>query len=156
MKPGSEITIKTFQPDNQDEVKQLILAGLVQHFGVLDPHLNPDLNDIASSYAGAIFLVAWHQARIVGTGALIPRSTDGAEIVRMSVAQDMRRMGIGRLLLLRLCEKARIAGYNHLVLETTSTWHEVITFYQQFGFHITHQHNGDTYFALDLSELPDR
>ena len=136
MKSTPEITILPFQPDNQDEVKQLILDGMLQHWGVLDLRLNPDLNDIGSSYAGALF----------------PRSADTAEIVRMSVAADMRRLGIGSLILQSLCAQAEASGYRHSVLETTETWQEVITFYQQFGFQISHHHAGEVYFALDLSE----
>lgn len=152
MDPTQEITILPFRPENQVEVKNLILAGLTEHWGVLDPSKNPDLNDIRSTYTDAVFLVAWFQNKIIGTGALIPRSKSTAEIVRMSVAADMRRKGIGRKILHRLCEEAKTAGYQHLVLETTESWDEVIEFYKNFGFHTTHYLDGDVYFALDLPE----
>ncbi|MCP4415536.1 MAG: hypothetical protein GY805_02870, partial [Chloroflexi bacterium] len=44
------IVIRPFHPQDQSATKQLILAGLVEHWGELDPSLNPDLNDIARSY----------------------------------------------------------------------------------------------------------
>lgn len=53
------IVILPFQPENQEDVKKLILAGLVEHWGKLDPTKNPDLNDIANSYAQSVFFVAW-------------------------------------------------------------------------------------------------
>jgi hypothetical protein len=65
------IVIKPFQPEDQEEVKQLVLAGLVEHWGSLDPTRNPDLNDIAQTYAQDIFLVAWEGDKIIGTGALV-------------------------------------------------------------------------------------
>ena len=150
MEPAPAIAILPFQPENQAAVKDLVLAGLTGHWGTLDPDKNPDLNDIQETYASAIFLVAWHQNRIVGTGALIPGPDHTAEIVRMSVAAEMRRKGIGRMILQELCASARSGGVRRLVLETTDTWHEVIAFYQRFGFQITHYSNGDVYFALDL------
>ena len=150
MDQTSVITIMPFQPENQIEVKTLILAGLAEHWGVLDPSLNPDLNDIASIYKDAIFLVAWLQARIIGTGALVPRSNRTAEIVRMSVAADMRRQGIASQILKKLCQEAKAAGYERIVLETTETWDDAIGFYLHFGFQVTHHLDGDVYFVLDL------
>ena len=146
--PG--ITILPFQPEDQSEVKKLILAGLKEHWGVLDPTKNPDLNDIGLTYAEAIFLVARQNDKIIGTGALVPKPDGTAEIVRMSVAANLRRKGIGRKILQKLSEQAKRNGYKRLVLETTETWTEVIEFYQRFGFQITHHCDGDVYFSLEL------
>ena len=145
-----DINISPFRPENQAQVKSLILAGLGEHWGTVDPSKNPDLNDISSTYANATFLVAWLQDKIVGTGALVPRPDGVAEIVRMSVAQDLRRRGVGRLILQQLVERTQAAGYRQIILETTAMWHEVIEFYQRCGFRITHYRDGDVYFALDL------
>jgi putative acetyltransferase len=144
------ITVLPFRPENQSEVKDLVLAGLAEHWGMLDPARNPDLDDIEHTYADAVFLVAWQKGRVVGTGALVPRTDDTGEIVRMSVAADVRRQGIGRMILQRLCERARSKGYKRLVLETTETWTEVIEFYKNFGFQASHHRDGDVYFSLEL------
>lgn len=156
--PADAITVRAFRPEDQDAVKALILAGLEEHWGTLDPSLNPDLDDIAKSYGEDVFLVACTGGRIVGTGALCQCRADqdrlagtrSAQIVRMSVASEMRRHGIGRLILNELCARARIRGVRRLVLETTSTWHEAIAFYEGFGFHITHTEGEDTYFEMVL------
>lgn len=145
------LKIVPFQPEDQERVKSLILTGLVEHWGYLDASKNPDLVDIQTHYGQAAFLVAWLDERIVGTGALIPRSAEVAEIVRMSVAVDMRRQGIGRAILQCLCERAKQLSFRRLILETTATWPEVIQFYQRFGFSITHFQDGDVYFSLDLN-----
>jgi GNAT superfamily N-acetyltransferase len=145
-----DIIILPFQPGNQAEVKDLILAGLAEHWGKLDPGKNPDLEDIGLTYAKAVFLVAWQQGRIIGTGALFPRSKTTAEIVRMSVAADMRRKRVGGMILQRLCEQARSMGIQQLVLETTETWHAAVEFYKHFGFQVTHHLDGDAYFVLEL------
>lgn len=144
------IVILPFQPKHQAEAKDLILAGLAEHWGTLDPSKNPDLNDISSNYAKGLFLVAVQDNQIIGTGAIIPKSNRVAEIVRMSVAATMRRKGIGKLILGELCEHARSNGYKRIILETTETWQEAIEFYKRFGFQITHYLDGDVYFALDL------
>ena len=148
-----DLTIVPFRPEDQAEVQRLILAGLTGHWGQLDPTKNPDLNDIGATYAHATFLVAWWHGTIVGMGAVLPRSAHIAEIVRMSVAAHMRRHGIGRRLLQHLLAHANARGYRHIILETTATWHDVIAFYQQHGFQITHYRDGDVYFVLDLGSV---
>jgi putative acetyltransferase len=146
----NNILINKFEPEDQEEARAFVLVGLVEHWGFLDPTLNTDLNNIAAAFAEGIFLVAWQEGKIVGTGALLPISHDTAEIMRMSVTSTLRRSGLGSAILQRLCEYAQTKGYYKLVLETTSTWQEVIAFYLKFGFQITHHQDGDTYFALDL------
>jgi putative acetyltransferase len=143
-------TIVPFKPAYQAEAKNLILAGLVEHWGTLDPTKNPDLDDISSSYANGQVLVAIHDEEVIGTGAIVPKDNKTAEIVRMSVATNMRRKGIGKVILNQLCDYARSIGCRRVVLETTDSWHEVIAFYKRYGFQITHYLDGDVYFALDL------
>jgi GNAT superfamily N-acetyltransferase len=145
-----EFSLVPFRPEDQAAVKQLVLAGLAEHWGKIDPTKNPDLNDIAVTYASADFLVAWSDGRIVGCGALVPQADQIAEIVRMSVAADLRRQGLARRILNQLIEIAREKGCRQVILETTATWSGVIEFYLRCGFHITHYQDGDVYFALDL------
>lgn len=138
--------IEPFQPADQSAVKQLVLDGLAEHWGFLDPTKNPDLDNIAKAYARAIFLVARHDGEIIGCGALLPRSAQHAEIVRMSVKKAWRGQHIGKLILNALCDAARAKGITHIILETTETWSDVIAFYQRNGFAITHHLDGDVYF----------
>jgi putative acetyltransferase len=148
----TSVTIHPFQPADQEKVKELVLKGLADHWGELDPTKNPDLNDIVKTYAQDVFLVARLQDRIVGTGALVHRSDELAEIVRMSVAKDLRRQGVGRLILERLITTAEEKGYRKVILETTCTWKEVIAFYLKCGFTVTHEQNGDVYFEMILPQ----
>jgi N-acetylglutamate synthase-like GNAT family acetyltransferase len=152
---GETIVIREFRAADQAQVRRLVLLGLQEHWGKLDRSLNQDLNDIAKHYAGAVFLVAeWmSEKNIVGCGALVLRGDGVAEVVRMSVNKAVRRTGLGTRLLQALVNKARSMGLRRVVLETTETWHEVIAFYQRFGFRITHHiggDGGDVYFAFDL------
>ena len=145
-----EISLRNFGPEDQTAVRELILAGLVERWGWLDPQRNPDLEDIAGSYDGAVFLVAYLEGRLVGTGALVPRSEDEAEIARMSVASDLRRQGVGGRILAELLHRARALGFRRVVLETTATWRDAVDFYLKHGFRVTHEKEGDMYFVLEL------
>jgi GNAT superfamily N-acetyltransferase len=147
----TDLSIRPFRPEDQSKTKALILEGLREHWGAIDPDRNPDLLDIAAAYAGAVFLLACRGERIIGTGALLPRRNGTAEIVRMSVIREMRRQGIGGLILRTLLEQARAAGAKRIILETTAAWQDAVAFYQKHGFRITHYDGGDAYFALDLA-----
>ncbi len=146
--------IHRFRPEEQQVAKALILAGMEEHWGVLDPTLNPDLDDIAASYREGTFLTAWLDNKLVGTGALIPENAaadaSAVRIVRMSVAKHLRRQGIGKVMLEQLREYAKVGGYGQIVLETTSTWEDAIAFYTRFGFRPIGAWDGDTHFVLDL------
>ena len=155
MNQTDEVTILPFQPEHQADAKALILAGLEDHWGTLDLSMNPDLNDIAATYANAYFLVARNNKNIIGTGALIPHANGTAEIVRMSVNKGLRRQGIGRRILSELCKYAKLNGYKQIILETTETWHDVIEFYKSFGFQIIYYQDGDVYFSFDLTNFTE-
>ena len=150
------LSIAPLRPEDQREAKALILAGLEEHWGVLDESKNPDLDDIAASYANGVFLVAWQDGEMVGTGAFRPVSQDIVEIVRMSVKREKRRQGIGREILAELCWRAYRQGYRRAILETTASWGEAVAFYRAFGFEATHQVAGDLYFAMDLQTFVER
>jgi GNAT superfamily N-acetyltransferase len=144
------IVIRPFRVEDQDAANSLILAGLVEHWGWLDPTMNPDLDDIASTYADGVFLVALQGGQVVGTGALVPEAEGVGRIVRMSVHTHLRRQGVGARILQHLCEFARQAGYQQLVLETTSTWEDAVAFYEKHGFRAIGSWDGDTHFVLPL------
>ncbi|KAA3662818.1 MAG: N-acetyltransferase [Chloroflexi bacterium] len=150
------LRIRPFQSTDQVAVKHLILTGLVEHWGFLDTTLNPDLDDISTAYRDGIFLVAvaGNPAeagnQIVGTGALIPEDEGLIRIVRMSVDKNFRRKGIGRRILSELCDIAKKCGYKQIALETTETWEEAIHFYQQNGFQMRGNRDGDMHFLLDI------
>lgn len=146
----SQVVIRPFRPEDQISVKKLILNGLSEHWGWLDPRKNPDLVDIRSSYADGIFLVAEFKGEIVGTGGLLPSGDSRARIVRVHVTEHCRRMGLGSRIVNTLCEKALALGYTRVVLETTESWKNVISFYESNDFYITHYIEENVYLAKQL------
>ena len=152
MSKSTAIEIRPIQPGQEAAARALILAGLQAYWGTLDPTANPDLDDICSSYKDAVFLLAWKNQVLIGTGGLIPEQPAVGRIVRMSVDPSARRQGIGSLILNALLDAARTLGYQQLVLETTSSWQGAIKFYLHHGFEISHHANGDTHFIRKLTE----
>lgn len=145
------ITIRNFEPHDQEAAKSLIIAGLVEHWGWRDPDKNPDLNDISASYASGVFLTAWSEEGLVGTGALIPEDDWTARIVRVSVAAVSRRKGVASALLQTLIDRAKDIGYEKIVVETNSSWKDAVGFYRHNGFIFNHEEDGESHFVLELS-----
>lgn len=153
---ASKLLIEPFSCADQQQARRLILAGLGEHWGLVDESMNRDLDDIAATYHNGVFLVGKVDGVVVGTGALIPRSREVGEIVRMSVTKELRRTGIARRILRELIVRALQFGLQRIVLETTAAWREVVAFYVANDFTITHEAEGafgvETWLALGLDD----
>ena len=127
-----------------------------EHWGQIDESLNPDVDDIEASYGhGRTLVVRLASSRsIVATGTIVRRDQATAEILRMSVAPEHRRLGLGRKIVEELVRTAQVWGVSAIVLETSSEWHEVVAFYQSCGFTITDRRDGpfgeDTWFRREV------
>lgn len=149
--PPNPLNIRAFAPEDQEPARSLILSGLGDHFGWIDYSANPDLDDIAASYADASFVCAWLGHDLVGTGALTPEAPEAGRIVRMSVSRELRGQGIGSAVLGHLLALARSAGLCKVVVETTADWERVISFYIRHGFGEVDRRDGEAHFELLLS-----
>jgi hypothetical protein len=71
-----QIPIVPFDPAFQDAFRLLVLDGMAERWGTVDASLNPDLDDIETSYDGDGVPVALDGALVVGTGVLMLRSPE--------------------------------------------------------------------------------
>jgi GNAT superfamily N-acetyltransferase len=145
-------TIRPFCPADQNAARQLILDGLREHWGELDPTLNQDLEDMMASYvaAGHAFFVAEEAGRLIGTGALVVEAPGIARIVRVSVHPQQRRRGLGRAISEHLIAEAQRRGCQEILVETTDTWTAAIRLYQECGFVIDDWRDGDVHLKRPL------
>jgi putative acetyltransferase len=152
----ASVDIHDLRPEEQDAVRSLILTGLGEHWGSVDPTLNPDLDDLAVTYAAGRTLVTTDDGAVVGTGTVIRRDAETAEIVRMSVVRRNRRTGLGRRLVGELVATAQGWGIARIVLETSALWTDVVEFYVRCGFTQTHVESGnfgrDAWFEMKLEK----
>jgi putative acetyltransferase len=148
----SGILIRPFAEGDQAAVRALVLAGLKDHFGELDPTLNHDLDNIALSYVarGGIVIVAERDAVIVETGALIPVEPGVSHLVRMSVDGAARGQGLGKRLATHLIERARARGDGRVLVETNDDWLDAIALYRRCGFNDERFENGEIHLVINL------
>jgi GNAT superfamily N-acetyltransferase len=145
-----EVEIYPFRNADQQQVRDFILCGLSERWGELDETANPDIDDIEASYGSGNFFVAYSDGELVGTGGLSAESNSVVRIVRMWIRKDLRRSGIGTRIIQHLLNQARLKKYSRVVLETTSTWSDAVSFYQKHGFKIEAYRDGDTHFQKNL------
>ena len=65
------------------------------------------------------------------SSALIREEVDTGRIVRMSVQKEYRRHGLAQKMLKELERRAIAKGFKRIVLETTNSWHDAIS-YKEF------------------------
>ncbi len=151
---ANDLRFRRFEPKDQAAVQALILAGLRDRWGSLDPSLNRDLDDIASIYGSGVTLTAWRGDCLVATGTLVPRGPDVAEVLRMSTAAGSRRLGIATRLLTDLLAAARARGVQVVVLETSAAWTDARSLYERHGFVLDREEDGefcrDAFYRLRL------
>lgn len=145
--------IRPFGAADQEAARELILAGLGEHFGTIDESLNPDLTDISATYLapGHLFIVAEVGGELAGTGALRWHGVTEGELVRISVGSRHRRLGIGQALVAYLIGAARRAGLARLLVETNLDWSDAIRLYERFGFREYDRDAISVYMCLDLA-----
>jgi ribosomal protein S18 acetylase RimI-like enzyme len=146
------IRLRPFAVNDQAAARRLILAGLGDHFGVIDEMLNPDLDDIQRHYvaSGHLFVVAERDGDLIGTGALIEEAPSTGRIVRMSVDRNCRGQGLGRRLVAHLIAAARARGYTRLLVETNDDWSDAIGLYRACSFVEEARRDGEIHMVMEL------
>ncbi len=150
----TDVVVERYDDADLDAARAVVLAGLEEHWGSLDPELNRDVDDLGAAYAAGTVVVARDDGAVVGVGVIVPAGPGEAEVKRMSVVRSHRRRGIGNAVLAALVEVAREWGCRAVVLETTTTWTDAVALYRGYGFTHTHDEDGafgrDSHFRLDL------
>jgi ribosomal protein S18 acetylase RimI-like enzyme len=130
------VVIRPFRVADQCAARALVLTGLGERFERLEPSMNPDLDDIATTYPerGHHFPVAEKDGHLVAVGALRFESESTGHIVRVSVETRLRRRGLARAMVRQLIELGQVAGLEEILVETNRDWHSARRLYENCGF----------------------
>lgn len=144
---------RDFTSADQQRVRRLILGGLSERWGSeFDESYNPDLDNITATYIdrGATVVVVEAEGELVATGVLLRLEERLGQLVRISVAADHRRHGLGRLVVDELIKRGRGRGMKELRVVADTPWHSAIALYRSCGFEMTSQDEIDTVFRMTL------
>lgn len=92
-----------------------------------------------------VFLVAWRDGEPVGCGALRGVGPGLGEIKRLWVDHSVRRIGLGRRILMALEDEACKLGLNALRLDTNKALTEAEALYRKYGYREVPPFNDDPY-----------
>jgi ribosomal protein S18 acetylase RimI-like enzyme len=137
--------------DNREEATNVILEGLKERFGKIDPIYNPDLDNIYETFSqpNHYFYTGILHEKIIATGAFYLENNQW-RIVRMSVLKKYRNQGIGKQMLQFLEMEIKAKKGKEIILETTKTWSDAIQFYERNGYNRLREIHQDIHFLKTL------
>lgn len=127
--------IVEFEPRHAEAFRTLNEAWISRHFA-LEAKDREVLNDPQGKIidkGGRIF-IALRDGEAVGCVALIRMDDGGYEVAKMTVSEDARGSGLGRMLMERCIAAGREAGAPRLYLETNSSLGPALGLYRAMGF----------------------
>jgi ribosomal protein S18 acetylase RimI-like enzyme len=127
--------IVEFEPRHAEAFRVLNEAWIAKYF-TLEPKDREVLNDPQGKIidrGGRIF-IALKDGEAVGCAALIRLSDGGYEVAKMTVSEDLRGSGLGRMLMQRCIDAGAEDGAPRLYLETNSSLGPALGLYRAMGF----------------------
>ena len=167
------VTIRQFRPGDTDTVHRLFREGqrdfMGDHFPTeasrkaLDCYihgaLTGDLADIATAYLdrpNSNFWIAEKGDNPIGCLGIYRHSDAEAEVCRVAVDRDSRRLGVASRLMDHAESFCRDAGYSRIILRTASFLTAAISMYQRRGYRLVSEEGFAnttiiiSWYALDL------
>ncbi|OFX59699.1 MAG: GNAT family N-acetyltransferase [Bacteroidetes bacterium GWB2_41_8] len=147
----SEITIRPIQPaDNADLA--LIVRNTLAEFGAANPgtvYFDPTTDALFELFQtkNAAYFIAEKDGKILGGGGIYPTEglpPDTCELVKMYLLPEARGIGLGRTLIEKCLETAKINGFRQVYLETLDELHLALKIYAKFGFEYLSAPLGDS------------
>ena len=127
--------IVEFEPGHAEAFRILNEAWISKYF-TLEPKDREVLNDPQGKIiarGGRIFM-ALQDGVAVGCAALLKMPDGGYEVAKMTVSEDLRGSGLGRLLMQRCIDAGAEMGAPRLYLETNSSLAPALGLYRAMGF----------------------
>lgn len=133
------LTLREISSQDEYETFRALLLEY-GHSDLADPQHSSiwkDIDNLPGRYAaptGCVLFAQWN-GQLAGCGAFAPAAPEGmAEIKRVYVRKDYRRLGIARRVTEELIVRARSAGYRTAAISTWDDNSQALALYYQMGF----------------------
>jgi putative acetyltransferase len=130
---GLSVAAEPFDSSDAQRLIAALDAGLAELYPP-EQRFGPNLRPHHLEGGRGTFLVARHDGRAVGCGAIRVLDSTTAEAKRMYVEPGQRGKGVGRAVLAGLEAAAKQLGVRRLVLETGIYQDAALSFYRRAGF----------------------
>ncbi|MBI1199601.1 MAG: GNAT family N-acetyltransferase [Phenylobacterium sp.] len=129
------IEIVEFEPRHAEAFRTLNEAWISKHFAIeaKDREVLSDPQGKIIDQGGRVFMAITDGAA-VGCAALIRMADGGYEVAKMTVSEDLRGSGLGRMLMQRCIDVGAELGAPRLYLETNSSLGPALGLYRAMGF----------------------
>jgi N-acetylglutamate synthase-like GNAT family acetyltransferase len=147
--------LRDFRPDDQDPVRDIVLAGMRERWGdAFDPAVNVDLDDIWSYYVlerRSDVVVCEEEGAVVATGTLLPLDISTGQLVRIAVIRQQRRKGIAAAIVKELQRRARQNEMKTLLVTTDIPWTDAVALYRACGFTVFETTHTTAMLSMDIA-----
>lgn len=129
------IEIVEFEPRHAEAFRTLNEAWISKHFAIeaKDREVLGDPQGKIIDQGGRVFM-AMKDGAAVGCAALMRMPDGGYEVAKMTVSEDLRGSGLGRMLMQRCIDVGAELGAPRLYLETNSSLGPALGLYRAMGF----------------------
>ena len=124
-----------FAGRHAEDFRRLNEIWILQHFQLEEKDRRQLLDPVGEIIdPGGFIFVAEHEGAMVGCCAMLRMDDGGFELVKMTVAEDVRGQGVGRMLIDACLDRAKEEGASRLYLETNSALAPALHLYRVMGF----------------------
>ncbi len=129
------VTIVPFRREHAGMFYRLNRAWLDAH-DLYEPADEAQLADPQGSVidAGGAVFIAERAGSVVGTAAVVPHGPGEVELLKITVAEDLRGTGLGRRLVEVCIARARDMGAHTMMLVSSSRLQPALRLYERMGF----------------------
>ncbi|MDJ0556363.1 MAG: GNAT family N-acetyltransferase [Microcoleaceae cyanobacterium MO_207.B10] len=137
-----DFLIRNWQPKDREIVANIIGSILAEYGLNWEPlGADQDVLKVEEFYqnAGGEFWVVEQQQKILGTAAYypIPRGKKAVEIRKMYLLPEVRKKGLGKLLLKELENRIKECNFTEIWVETATLLQEAVKLYENNGYQLT-------------------
>ncbi|HEY7206870.1 MAG TPA: GNAT family N-acetyltransferase [Gaiellaceae bacterium] len=132
--PGLMLALEPADSETSLELQQAFFAEIRSRYPEWEPAASGPAEPADLAPPHGAWLVAHLDGRPVGCGGLKRLDDDIVEVRRVFIARTARGLGIGRLLLQELEERARGLGYRRVRLTTGDSQPEALGLFQAAGY----------------------
>ena len=146
--PADAVEISEVHPDDVEarHCLERYYSEIADRFdGGFDPGQSSAPTLDAFAPPGGTFVVMRHGGALVGCGGFKRDTADAAYLKRMWVAPEARGLGLGKLLLRELEDRAKALGYRMARLETERSLTEAQRLYRASGYREVVPFNDELY-----------